>query len=90
MGMSCVCGLFGLFGWKGCGKCEHVKLFGKDVLSIKNSLYDIPVPGPHIGSGITPKKSKNSLSQGNKGKKPSGEQQRRIPLPRWTEAIDVM
>jgi len=25
-----------------------------------------------------------------KGKKHSGEQQRRIPLPKWTEAIDVM
>jgi len=24
------------------------------------------------------------------GEEPSGEQQRRIPLPRWTEAIDVM
>jgi len=27
---------------------------------------------------------------GKKGEKPSGEQQRRIPLPGWTEAIDVM
>jgi len=27
---------------------------------------------------------------GKKAKKPSGEQQRRIPLPGWTEAIDVM
>jgi len=27
---------------------------------------------------------------GKKGKKPSGEQQRRIPLSRWTGAIDVM
>jgi len=24
-----------------------------------------------------------------KGKKPSGEQQRRIPLPGWTEAIEL-
>jgi len=31
-----------------------------------------------------------SLKKGKKGRKPSGEQQRRIPLPRWTEAIDVM
>uniref|UniRef100_A0A8C3AUW4 Disco interacting A n=1 Tax=Cyclopterus lumpus TaxID=8103 RepID=A0A8C3AUW4_CYCLU len=33
---------------------------------------------------------RKTLSQGKKGKKPSGEQQRRIPLPGWTEAIDVM
>jgi len=38
--------------------------------------YDIPVPGPHIGSGITPRKYKKPFT----GKKPSGEQQRRIPL----------
>jgi len=50
---------------------------------------DIPVPGPHIGSGKTPKKKKKPF-HGEKWKKPSGEQQRRIPLPGWTEAIDVM
>jgi len=37
--------------------------------------YDIPVPGPHIGSGKTYKNY-----TGKKGKKPSGEQQKRIPL----------
>uniref|UniRef100_A0A8C2ZT58 PLA2c domain-containing protein n=1 Tax=Cyclopterus lumpus TaxID=8103 RepID=A0A8C2ZT58_CYCLU len=39
--------------------------------------YDIPVPGPHIGSGKTPNKTEKKR-----------EQQRRIPLPGWTEAID--
>jgi len=43
--------------------------------------YGISVPGPHIGSGETPeKKKKKKLSQGKKGKKRPGEQQRRIPL----------
>jgi len=27
---------------------------------------------------------------GKKGKKPSAEQQRKIPLPGWTDAIDAM
>jgi len=45
--------------------------------------YDILVPGPHIGS------RKNPFT-GKKGKKPSGELQRRIPLPGWTDAIDFM
>jgi len=35
-------------------------------------------------------KIKNKPFTGKKGKKPSGEQQRRIPLPGWTEARDVM
>jgi len=49
-----------------------------------------PCPArPHNGSGKTPKKQKKPFT-GKKGKKPSGEQQRRIPLPGWTEAIDVM
>jgi len=37
-----------------------------------------------------PKKSKKNFHWEKKGKKPAGEQQRRIPVPRWTEAMDVM
>jgi len=51
--------------------------------------YDIPVPGPHLGSGKTPKNKTKTFTK-EKMKKPSGEQQRRIPLPGWTEIIDVM
>jgi len=36
-----------------------------------------------------PRYRKNPF-MGNKLNKPSGEQQTRIPLPGWTEAIDVM
>jgi len=42
--------------------------------------YDIPDLWPHIGSGKTPKKRKNPFHRENIVKKPSGEQQRRIPL----------
>jgi len=41
-----------------------------------NLYTDIPVPKPHIGSGKTPKQP----FTGKKGKKPSGEQKRMIPL----------
>jgi len=34
--------------------------------------------------------NRNNPFTGKKGKTPSGEQQRRFPLPGWTEAIDVM
>jgi len=37
----------------------------------------------------SPPKNEKTLSQGKKGKKP-GKQQKRVTLPRWTEAIDVM
>jgi len=43
-----------------------------------------------MGTGKTLKKSKKNFSWGKKGKKPSGEQQRRILLHGWTEAIYVM
>jgi len=36
-----------------------------------------------------PRNRKNAF-MGKKGKKPSEEQQRRIPFPGWSEAIDVM
>jgi len=32
----------------------------------------------------------NKYLWGKEGRKPSGEQQRRIPLPGWTDAIYVM
>jgi len=50
--------------------------------------YDIPNLGPHIGSGKFPQKVKKKTFMGKKGRKPSGEQQRRIPILGWTEAID--
>jgi len=37
-----------------------------------------------------PKKQQKTLSLGKQGKRPSGEQQRRIPLPEWIEVIHVM
>jgi len=43
---------------------------------------DIAVPEPHIGSGKTPKQP----FTGEKGKKPSAEQQE-DPSPRWTGVI---
>jgi len=53
------------------------------------SLYtcDIPVPGPHRKNS---QEIVKTLSRRKKGKKPSGEQQRRIPFPRRTEAIYAM
>jgi len=44
--------------------------------ALQSVHVDIPVPEPHIGSGKNPKQP----FTGKKGKKPSGEQQRRIPL----------
>jgi len=52
--------------------------------------YDVPVPGPHIGSGKTPQEIEKKCFTEKRGKKPSGEQLRRIPRPGWTEAIEVM
>jgi len=60
------------------------------ISQITNYTDDIPVPGPHIGSGKTPQKSIQNSFTGKKGKKPSGEQQRRIPLSRMDRRIDVM
>jgi len=40
--------------------------------ALQSVHIDILVPGPHIGSGNTPKKTEK--------KKPSGEPERRIPL----------
>jgi len=54
------------------------------------SVHIRHLAGPHIGSGNTPQKVEKTLSRGKKGRKPSGEQQRRIPLPGWTETIDVV
>jgi len=54
--------------------------------ALQSVHIDIPVPEPHIGSRKTPKQT----FMGKKGNKPSGEQQRRIPLPGWTGAIDAM
>jgi len=61
--------------------CKHLKS-----VHIRHPCFRImnnsPPPPP-------PKKRKK-LSRRKKGKKPLGQQQRRIPLPGWTEAIDVM
>jgi len=47
--------------------------------------YDIPDLWPQIRSGKTPPQKKKNNTQGKKGNTLSGEQQRRIPLPGWTE-----
>jgi len=47
---------------------------------------DIPVPGPHIGSGKTPPKN---FYRG-KSEEPFRRATEEDPSPGWTEAIDVM
>jgi len=46
--------------------------------ALQSVHIDIPVPEPHIGSGKTPKYPFTGKEK--KGKKPSGEHQKRIPL----------
>jgi len=51
----------------------------------QKALQSVHIPRSPSDQEKLPR-NRNKLSQGKKGKKPSGEQQRRIPLP----AIDVM
>jgi len=53
----------------------------------KLNTYDIPVPGPHIGSEKTPKTEKNLY--GVKREETFRRATEENPSPGWTEAIDV-
>jgi len=55
-------------------------------MALQSVHIDIPVPEFTSDQEQLP----NNPFTGKKGKKPSGEQQRRIPLHGWTGAIDVM
>jgi len=58
--------------------------------SALQSLHiDIPVPGPHIGSGTTPQKIEKTLSQRKKGRNLQ-ERTEEDPSPGWTGAICLL
>jgi len=55
--------------------CTHTTSLSQDLTSDQEKL---------------PRNREKTFHGGKKGKKPSGEQQKRIPLPGWIEAIHVM
>jgi len=53
----------------------------------KRALQSVHIQHPCPRTSHWIRKNSPQISQGKKGKKPSGKQQRRIPLPGWTEGI---